>query len=66
MTPSTNKVTVLPASAIPSISGVESLVSDMVDVIDGSLGAVVSTVMLSALDASEIFPAASVALTVNE
>ena len=35
VTPSTNKVTVLPASAIPSIAGVESLVKDVVVVIDG-------------------------------
>ena len=35
VTPSTNKVTVLPASAIPSIVGVESLVSEVVVVIDG-------------------------------
>ena len=33
--PSTNKVTVLPASAVPSIVGVESLVKDVVVVIDG-------------------------------
>ena len=35
VTPSTNKVTILPASAIPSIVGVESLVSEVVVVIDG-------------------------------
>ena len=35
VTPSTNKVTVLPASAIPSIVGVASFVSDVVVVIDG-------------------------------
>ncbi len=33
--PSTNKVKVLPASAVPSIVGVESLVKDVVVVIDG-------------------------------
>ena len=51
-----NNFTVLPDSAIPSIAGVESLVSDVVVVIDGCAGAVVSTVMLSALDADEVFP----------
>ena len=35
VTPSTNKVTVLPSSAVPSIVGVESLVKDVVVVIDG-------------------------------
>ena len=35
VTPSTNKVTVLPASATPPIVGVESLVKDVVVVIDG-------------------------------
>ena len=35
VTPSINKVTVLPASAIPSIVGVASFVSDVVVVING-------------------------------
>ena len=35
VTPSTNKVTVLPASAVPSIVGVASLVSVVVVVIAG-------------------------------
>ena len=35
VTPSTNKVTVLPASAVPSIVGVASLVSAVVVVIAG-------------------------------
>ena len=61
-----NNFTVLPDSAIPSIVGVASFVSDVVVVIDGADGAVVSTVMLSALDAAEVFPAASVAVTVKE
>ena len=64
VSPSTNKVTVLPASATPSIAGVESFVSAVVVVIAGLAGAVVSTVRFNALDAAEMFPAASVALTV--
>ena len=55
----------LPASATPSIAGVESFVSDVVVVIIGFAGAVVSTVRFNALDASEMFPAASVAVTVK-
>ena len=35
VTPSTNKVTVLPSSAVPAIVGVESLVSVVVVVITG-------------------------------
>ena len=66
VTPSTNKVTVLPASAIPSIVGVASFVSDVVVIIDGLPGAVASIVIDRASDAAEIFPAASVAVTVNE
>ena len=57
--------TVLPASAVPIIIGVVSLVVVSVVVNVGAAGAVVSTVMLSALDAAEIFPAASVAVTVK-
>jgi hypothetical protein len=64
-TPLLNKVTVLSASAVPSIVGVASLVSVVVVVIDGCPGAVVSTDMFSALDAAEIFPASSVAVTVR-
>jgi hypothetical protein len=60
-----NSSTVLPASAIPSIVGVASFVSDVVVVIDGADGAVVSTVRFNALDAAEVFPAASVAVTVK-
>ena len=66
VTPSTNKVKVLPSSATPSIVGVASFVSVVVVVIIGFAGAIVSTVMFSALDAAEIFPAASVAVTVKE
>ena len=65
VTPSTNKVTVLPASATPSIAGVESFVSVVVVVIDGCPGAVVSIVIDKASD-SEVFPAASSAVTVKE
>ena len=55
----------LPASAFPSIVGVASVVSDVVVIIDGLPGAVASTVIDKASDASEIFPAASVAVTVK-
>ena len=61
-----NNSTVLPASAIPSIVGVESLVSVVVVVIDGLLGAAASTGIGKASDAAEVFPAASVAVTVKE
>ena len=56
----------LPASAVPSIVGVASLVNDVVVVIAGCAGVVVSTVRFNALDAAEMFPAASVAVTVKE
>ena len=57
--------TVLPASAVPIIIGVVSLVVVSAVVNVGAAGAVVSIVMLSALDAAEIFPAASFAVTVK-
>ena len=57
--------TVLPASAIPEITGVVSLVVVSAVVNVGAAGAVLSTVMLSALDAEEVFPASSVAVTVK-
>ena len=60
-----NKVTVLPASAVPCITGVESFVKSVVVDIDGVLGAVVSIVNASDVEADEVFPAASVALTVS-
>ena len=64
--PSTNKVTVLPASAVPLIVGVVLfVVAPDVD-IDGLSGAVVSIVNETASDAGDIFPAVSVALTVRE
>ena len=65
-TPLLNKVTVLSASAVPSIVGVASFVRAVVVIIAGCAGAVVSTVMFNALDAAEVFPAASVAVTVKE
>ena len=63
--PSTNKVTVLPASAVPLIVGVVSfvVVAD-VDIV-GLPGAVVSIVNETASDAVDVFPAVSVALTVK-
>ena len=56
----------LSASAVPAIVGVASLVSVVVVVIAGCAGAVASTVIDKASDAAEMFPAASVAVTVNE
>ena len=56
----------LPASAVPSIVGVELFVSDVVVVIAGCAGAVASIVIDKASDAAEILPAASVAVTVKE
>ena len=61
-----SKVTMLPASAVPTISGVESFVCEVVVVITGASGAVVSIVISKAVEASEILPAESVAVTVNE
>ena len=60
-----NRVTVEPASAVPEIVGVESLVKDE-ETINGASGAVVSTVMERAEEAEEILPAESVAVAVNE
>ena len=63
--PSTNKVTVLPFSAVPLIVGVVSfVVVDDVDIV-GLPGAVVSIVNATGSDAVDIFPAASVAVTVK-
>ena len=63
--PSINKVTVLPASAVPLIVGVVSfVVAPDVD-ITGASGAVVSIVNETGSDATEIFPASSVAVTVK-
>ena len=60
-----NSFTVLPASAVPLIVGVVSfIVAPDVD-IDGLPGAAVSIVNETASDAGDVFPAASVALTVK-
>ena len=61
------KVTVLPASALPVIVGVVSFV--VVDTVVselGALGAVASIVIDNDEDSDEVFPAASVAVAVNE
>ena len=63
--PSINKVTVLPASAVPLIGGVVLFVVAPDVVISGLPGAVVSIVNETALDESETLFAASVALTVK-
>ena len=56
----------LPASALPVIVGVVSLVDVAVVVSDdGALGAVASTVINNA-EEEEVFPAASVAVDVKE
>ena len=60
-----NSSTVLPASAVPSITGVLSLVNSVVVDITGASGAVVSIFNSSAVDADEVFPAVSVAVTVR-
>ena len=65
-TPLLNKVTVLSASAVPAIVGLELFVSVVVVVIAGCSGAVASIVIDKASDAAEVFPASSVAVTVNE
>ena len=61
-----NRVTVDPASAVPEIVGVESLVDEDVDKDVGASGAVASTVMERAEEAEEVLPAESVAFAVNE
>ena len=61
-----NSSTVLPASAVPSIAGVLLFVNPPIVVITGCTGAVVSIVNASAVEADEVFPAASVAETVKE
>ena len=60
-----NSSTVLPASAVPLIVGELILVNEVDDVISGAAGAVVSTVIFSPADGTEVFPASSVAVTVN-
>ena len=61
--PSTNKVTVLPASAVPLIVGVVLFIG-LFDVVIIGFDIVVSSVMNNVSDVSETFPAASVALAV--
>ena len=60
------RVTVEPASAVPEIVGVESLVEEDVDKDAGASGAVASMVIDKAEEAEEVLPAASVAVAVNE
>ena len=61
------RVTVELASAVPVIVGVESFVKEEdVDKDVGASGAVASTVIDKAEEAEEVFPAASVAVAVNE
>jgi hypothetical protein len=59
-------LTVLPASAVPVISGVESLVAPLAVVMVGVVGAVASTVRVTAVEGVEVLPAASVAVAVRE
>ena len=62
-----NRVTVEPASAVPVIVGVESLVKDEdVDKDVGASGAVASIVIDKAEEAEEVLPAESVAFAVSE
>ena len=61
-----NRVTVEPASAVPVIVGVESLVAEDVDKDVGASGAVVSIVIDNESEADDTLPAASVAVAVNE
>ena len=62
-----NRVTVEPASAVPEIVGVESLVKEEeVDKDVGASGAVESMVMERAEEAEEVLPTESVAFAVNE
>ena len=60
-----NRVTVEPASAVPEIVGVESLVKDE-ETINGASGTVESIVIERPEEAEEVLPAASVAFAVNE
>ena len=59
------KVTGASGRAVPVIIGVEVLTEDVVVVNSGASLAPVSIVMSNPVDAEEIFPAASVDLTVN-
>ena len=60
------RVTVELASAVPVIVGVESLVDEDVDNDVGASGTVASIVIDKAEEAEDVFPAASVAVAVNE
>ena len=60
-----NNVTVEPASAVPVIVGLESLVKGE-ETINGTSGAVASIVIDKAEEAEEVLPAESVAVAVNE
>ena len=64
LSPSSN-VTVVPGADVPAIVGVLLFVKSVVVVIKGAAGAVVSIVNASAVEADEVFPAASVAVTVK-
>ena len=59
-------MTVLPASALPVIIGVLSFFGDVLVKEVGALGAVASMVINRAEEVDEVFPAASVAVVVNE
>ena len=65
--PSMVTFTVAPFSAVPLIVGVESLVDAPTEgeMMAGALGAVVSMVIATGVDAEDSFPAASVALAVS-
>ena len=63
---SLKRVTVEPASAVPVIVGVESLVEEDVDKDVGASGAVASIVIDKAEEAEEVLSAESVAVAVNE
>ena len=60
------RVTVEPASAVPEIIGVESLVDEDVDKDVGASGTVASIVIDKAEEAEDVFPVASVAVAVSE
>ena len=61
-----NRVTVEPASAVPEIVGVESLVKDEETIVGAAAGAVESIVIERPVEAEEVLPAESVAVAVNE
>ena len=61
-----NRVTVEPASAVPEIIGVESLVNDEETIVGAADGAVASIVIERAEEVDDTLPAESVAFAVNE